>query len=149
MSTTDEEARDEAERVAMIYEEVKRFNVHPEDVKVFMASGWRLESEWQASRKVEITDETVEQAARMGEGIDESNWGEFAAAVLEAEAEHWQNEFDNLSAKYGSYGAKKSRAAWVLGASMLKRRAGIYRTGDVQVTQPVPHDEITEGNNSE
>lgn len=75
MSTTDEEARDEAERVAMIYEEVKRFNVHPEDVKVFMASGWRLESEWQASRKVEITDETVEQAARMGEGIDESNWG--------------------------------------------------------------------------
>ena len=69
--------------------------------------------------------------------INESNWGEFVALALEAEAEHWQNEYDNLTAKHGSYGAKKSRAAWVLGASMLRRRAGIYRTGDVRVSRPV------------
>lgn len=59
--------------------------------------------------------------------IDESNWGEFAAAVLEAEAEHWEAEYAALANRYGSSGARKAQAAWRLGAEMLKRRTAEYR----------------------
>ena len=71
--------------------------------------------------------------------IDESNWGEFAAAVLEAEASHWEAEYEQLSNRYGMDGAKKSRAAWLLGSKMLRRRAENYRQNDVRLTVEAPN----------
>ena len=72
--------------------------------------------------------------------IDESNWGEFAAAVLEAEAAHWDGEYINLTNRYGSTGAKKPRAAWKLGAEILRRRAGEYRSNAPRMTNGAPVD---------
>lgn len=62
----------------------------------------------------------------------------FAAAcarLLEREAEHWEAEYEHLTMRYGSYRQSKIRAAWSLGASMLRRRAEQYRTGTVNYLQ--------------
>lgn len=69
--------------------------------------------------------------------IDESNWGEFAAVILETEAAHWQGEYDALMNKYGVGGPKKVMAAWKLGATMLARRAEQYRQDDVRLTHAI------------
>lgn len=69
--------------------------------------------------------------------IDESNWGIFAAVVLEAEAAHWQAEYEQITRKHGSSGAKQIRSAWLLGARMLERRASEYRAGEPRVTVAV------------
>lgn len=60
------------------------------------------------------------------------------ARLLEREAEHWEAEYEHLTMRYGSYGTssnRKIRAAWSLGASMLRRRAEQYRTGTVNYLQ--------------
>ena len=64
------------------------------------------------------------------------------ADILEAEADHWEAEYELLARRYGSGSPTKAAAAWKLGAAILRRRASEYRSGTVRMTRikVVDHD---------
>lgn len=57
------------------------------------------------------------------------------ADIFEAEADHWEAEYELLARRYGSGSPTKAAAAWKLGAAVLRRRASEYRTGTVRMTR--------------
>lgn len=65
------------------------------------------------------------------------NLAAFVAELFRREADHWDAEYEQLTHKHGAYGATKVRAAWKLGAGMLRRRAADYETGTVSYLRDV------------
>ena len=57
------------------------------------------------------------------------------ADILEAEADHWEAEYELQARRYGSGSPTKAAAAWRLGSAILRRRASEYRTGAVRMSR--------------
>ena len=64
------------------------------------------------------------------------------ADIFEAEADHWEAEYELQARRYGSGSPTKAAAAWKLGSAVLRRRASEYRSGTVRMTriEAVDHD---------
>ena len=57
------------------------------------------------------------------------------ADILEAEADHWEAEYELQARRFGSGSPAAALLAWKLGSAILRRRASEYRSGTVRMTR--------------
>ena len=57
------------------------------------------------------------------------------ADILEAEADHWEAEYELQARRFGSGSPVAALLAWKLGSAILRRRASEYRSGTVRMTR--------------